>query len=106
MKSKRHALRFPCGHQSVSYKTAYDDGEAVLLNVSSAGCAFNQPSLQLSMHEKILVSIPLQEKNSVFQAQGVVVRTEHGVTAIRFTLLEPEDQKQVVKYFSQMMRKT
>lgn len=98
-------MRFPCGNQPVRYKTAYEDGEAVLLNISSAGCAFNQPSLQLSMQEKILVSIPLPEEDSAIQAQGVVVRTENGFTAIRFTLLEPEDQERVVKYYSKMMRK-
>lgn len=105
MKSKRRALRFPCGHQPVNYKTAYDTGEAVLLNVSTLGCVFEQPSLPLSMHEKILVSIALLGEDSVIQAQGVVVRAEKGVTAIRFTLFESEDQKQVIKYFSTMMRK-
>ncbi len=105
MKSKRRALRFPCGHQPVSYKTAYDAGEAVLLNVSTAGCAFEQPSLPLSMQEKVLVSITLLGEDSVFQAQGVVVRVKNGFTAIRFTLLESEDQEQVIKYFSKMMRK-
>jgi hypothetical protein len=105
MKSKRFALRYPCGHQTVGYKTAYDAGEAVLLNVSTVGCAFEQPSLPLSMHEKILVSILLPEENLVIEAQGVVVRIEDRCTAIRFTLLEHEDQIQVIKYFSKMMRK-
>jgi len=57
------------------------------------------------MHEKILVSIALPGEDSVIQAQGLVVRAENGFTAIRFTLLESEDQKQLIKYFSKMMRK-
>ena len=84
MKSKRRALRLPCGRHQVSYKTAYDAGEAVLLNVSTVGCAFEQPSLPLSMQEKVLVSIALLGEDSVIQAQGVVVRVENGLTAIRF----------------------
>ena len=105
MKSKRCALRFPCGQQPVSYKTAYDAGDAMLLNVSTAGCAFEQPSLPLSMEEKVLVSIALLGEDSVIQAQGVVVRSGKGFTAIRFTLFEAEDQEQLIKYFSKMMRK-
>lgn len=105
MKSKRCALRYPCSHQPVSYKTAYEEGEAVLLNVSTAGCAFEQLSLELSMHEKIIVSIALPEEDLVIEAQGIVVRIEDSFTAIRFTLLESEDQMQVIKYFSEMMRK-
>ncbi len=105
MKSKRRALRFPCGNQPVSYKTAYDAGEAVLLNVSTVGCAFEQPSLQLSIDEKILISIALVGEDSVIQAQGVVVRVENGVTATRFTLLEAEDKDMIIKYFSRMIRK-
>ncbi|GAB6191190.1 PilZ domain-containing protein [Desulfocastanea catecholica] len=105
MKSKRRALRFSCGHHQVSYKTAYDAGEAVLLNVSTVGCAFEQPSLPLSMQEKVLVSIALLGEDSVIQAQGVVVRVENGFTAICFTLLETEDQEQLIKYFAKKMRK-
>lgn len=105
MKSKRSALRFPCGHQLVSYKTAYDDGQALLVNISTKGCAFEQPSLPLSMQEKILVSIALSGEDSVFQAQGIVVRVSGGCLAIHFTLVELEDQVKVRNYFSKLMRK-
>ncbi len=105
MKSKRRALRFPCGHQPVSYKTAYDAGDAVLLNISTVGCAFEQPSLSLSMQEKVLVSIALLGQDSIIQAQGVVVRVWNEITAIRFTLFEADDQEKLIKYFSKMMRK-
>lgn len=106
MKSKRYALRFPCGHHVVSFKTAYDAGEALLLNVSIEGCAFVESSLPLSLQEKILVSIALPGEEQIFQAQGVVVRVESGgCTAIRFTLVEPEDQAMVRNAFSKLMRK-
>ncbi len=107
MKSKRCALRFPCQDQLVSYKTAYEAGEGRLKNVSTAGCAFEQPNIPLSMHEKVLVSIVLPGAESVFQAQGVVVRVEPfpGNTAIHFTLVEPEDQLLLRNHFAELMRR-
>jgi hypothetical protein len=105
MKSKRSALRFPCDHQLVSYKTAYDTGEAQLINISTAGCILFELTMPLSMQEKILVSIAFPEEDYMFQAQGVVVRIENDSTAISFTLVEPEDQAQLRRYFSRQMRR-
>ena len=105
MKSKRSALRFPCGHQLVSYKTAYDDRQALLVNVSTEGCAFEQASLALSMQEKILLSIELPGEDAVFQAQGIVVRVSGSSAAIYFTLVEIEDRVKVRTFFSKLMRK-
>lgn len=107
MKSKRCALRFICWDQSVNYKTAYEDGEAQLLNISTSGCAFVLPTLPLSVGEKLLVSLELPDENTIFQAQGSVVRVENeGCVAISFTLVEPEDQALMRNYFSQLMRTT
>ena len=97
-------MRFPCSHQLVNYKTAYEAGEALLLNVSTAGCAFLQPSLPLSMHEKTLISIALPGEDTALEAQGVVMRVDNTCTAIHFTLIEPGDQARIRKYFSKMMR--
>jgi hypothetical protein len=89
----------------VRYKTAYDAGEARLLNVSTAGCAFTEPSHPLALEEKVLVSIELPGEDAVFQAQGVVVRVESGgCTALHFTLVEPEDQSLVRNHFARLMR--
>lgn len=90
----------------VNYKTAYDAGSALLQNMSTEGCAFSQLSLLLAMEEKILVSIELPGQDFVFQAQGKVVRVEkNGLAGIHFTLVEPEDQSVVRKYFAKMMGK-
>jgi hypothetical protein len=106
MKSKRSALRFSCTDQPVSYKTAYDAGEAQLLNISAVGCAFLQPSCPVSVGEKILVTLHLPAAEVPFQAQGVVVRIENnGCTAVQFTLVEPEDQSLVRNHFSKLLRK-
>jgi hypothetical protein len=105
MKSKRSALRFPGSHQPVSYKTAYDPGEAQLINISTSGCVFLGLTLPLSRQEKILVSITFPGEDYIFQAMGVVVRVEDNCTAICFTLVEPEDQAQLRRYFSRQMRR-
>jgi PilZ domain len=105
MKSKRNALRFPGAGLPVSYKTAYDAGEALLINISATGCALQQPSQPLAVAEKILISLDLPGQEQVLQAQGKVVRVETtGVTAIQFTLVEPEDQGQIRTFFSRQMR--
>ncbi|MGB3221797.1 MAG: PilZ domain-containing protein [Desulforhopalus sp.] len=105
MKSKRSALRFPCDHQLVSYKTAYDTGEAQLINISTAGCVFSELTMPLPMQEKILASIAFPGEGYTFQAQGVVVRVENDCTAISFTLVEPEDQAQLRRHFARQMRR-
>lgn len=106
MRSRRGALRFTCEGPPISYKTAYDAGEARLRNISSTGCAFFQASLPLSVGERILVTVELSGEEEVFQAQGIVVRLEDGgCIAIRFSLVEPEDQVLVRNYFARQMRK-
>lgn len=104
MKSKRSSLRFPCSNMLLSYKTAYDEGEARLVNISIDGCAFEQPSLALPLHERVLVSFTLPEEDYVFEARGIVVREDIECTAVRFTLVEHEDQVKVRKHFSRLMR--
>jgi len=106
MKSKRCAFRFISDNQSVSYKTAYDAGEALLVNISTGGCAIKQLSLPLEMDEKVLLSFPLPGIESSVEAQGVVVRVgDDGHIAIRFTCVEPEDQATIRIHFSKQMRK-
>jgi hypothetical protein len=106
MKSRRRALRFSCNHR-VRYKTAYDEGEAILINVSTGGCAFQQLSLPLHLQDKILVSITMPGcVTPVFEAQGIVVRVDDDCTAIHFSLVEPDDQIHMRNYFSKQMRKS
>jgi hypothetical protein len=104
MKSKRSSLRFPCSNQLLSYKTAYDEGQARLVNISTEGCAFEQPSLALTLQERILISFTLPGEDYVFEARGVVVRVGSVSMAIRFTLVEYDDQVKMRKHFSKMMR--
>lgn len=91
----------------MSYKTAYDAGEALLIDISAGGCAFEQLSLSLAMHEKVLVSIVLPTESYIFQARGMVVRVDdNGRTAIKFTVVEPDDQAKIRIHFSRLRSKT
>jgi hypothetical protein len=105
MKSKRSALRLACSDHLVSYKTTYEEGQARLVNISTDGCAFEQPTVVLSINEKILISVALPGDENAFEAQGVVVRVNDQCTAIRFTLVEQKDQAEVRRYFTTIMRK-
>ncbi len=105
MVSKRLALRFPCNRLPLRFKTAYDDGEGWLLNVSTDGCAFSPVDRLLTMGEKILVSIELQGENEIFQARGEVARIDaQGLAAVRFTLAEPEAKALLRRYFTRLRR--
>ena len=103
-KSKRHALRHCCNNYTVKYKTAYEQGEARLINISSDGCAFESATVPLSLQEKIFFSFELEEKQNIIEAKAVVVRTDKNIFAVKFILIEPETQNLIRIYFAQKLR--
>ena len=86
--SKRSAFRFRCSKEPVTYLTAYDEGEALLKNISTEGCALEWATNPPELDEKILLSIDLQEEDSVIQIQARVVRVEHKDFAVKFLLID------------------
>ncbi len=105
-KSKRKALRLCCHKHPVTYKTAYDDGEGFLINISSGGCAFESATLALSVQEKVLVSIELDGKENIVEAKAVVVRVKENEIAVKFILIEPSSQSLIRSYFTKKLRTT
>jgi hypothetical protein len=106
MTSKRGALRFPCAHHPLRYKTAYDEGQAKLINASTTGCVFEELSLPLAIRDRVLITIALGAEKAEFQARAVVARVEgNGAVAVHFTVVEPESQAQLRNYFSRLMRR-
>ncbi|MCK5069698.1 MAG: PilZ domain-containing protein [Desulfocapsa sp.] len=103
-KSKRNALRLCCNSHVVTYKTAYDEGEACLINISSTGCLFECASLPLSVQEKILIRIKLEDEQSAIEAKAVVVRMDDKQIATEFIIVEPETQNLIRSYFTQKLR--
>lgn len=107
MKSKRAAFRFPCHHQRVRFKTAYEDGEASLLNISTDGCALQSPSVPLSINEKILITIEPEGQEESFEARSQIVRVENNdVLGLQFTVLELSTKTQIRNYFSRKFRES
>lgn len=102
--SKRNALRLCCNKHSVTYKTAYDEGEAHLINISSGGCFFGSATLPLSVREKVFISIKLEEEQNVVEAKAVVVRAKENKFAVKFILIEPATQSLIRTYFTQKLR--
>lgn len=106
MESKRAAFRFPCSHHRVRFKTAYEDGEASLLNISTDGCALQSPSVPLAVDEKILITIEPEGQEESFEARSRVVRVEEDVLGLQFTLLEIATKTQIRNYFSKKYRES
>lgn len=104
MKSKRAAFRYPGRPLKLKYRTAYEDGEAWLVNISTDGCAFESASVPLSVDERILIRISPEGAEKSFEARSLVVRADENGYAIRFILLEPENKTLIRNYFSRKMR--
>lgn len=103
-RSKRNALRVRCEGHSIRYKTAYDEGEGALINISSGGCVFESATLPVSVQEKVFISIELGGKDSIVEAKAVVVRAEEDQCAVQFTLIEAPAQRLIRTYFIQKLR--
>jgi len=104
-KSKRNALRLSCNGHLVTYKTAYDEGQGRLINISSGGCVFESATLPVSVQEKVLISIKLEEKENMVEAKAVVVRATEDQFAVKFILIEPSTQSLIRTYFTQQLRR-
>ena len=98
--SKRAAFRFRCSKEPVSYRTAYEEGEGVLTNISTEGCAVEWSTNPPELDEKILLSIELEGENRTIEVQAQVVRTEGNDFAAHFTLIEPDARTLIRKYFA------
>jgi len=101
--SKRNGLRLCCNNHTVIYKTAYDEGEAHLVNISSGGCFFESANLPLSVREKIFISIELKAEQNIIEAKAIIVRAQEDAYAAKFILIEPATQGLIRSYFTQQL---
>lgn len=99
--SKRSALRFSCTRESVKYKTAYHDGEGMLVDISTAGCAVDAVTIPLQEQDIVLVSIEFFDTDQVIEAKSVVVRRGETSFAVKFVLIEEATRGLIRKYFAQ-----
>jgi len=103
MKSKRSAYRFKCPGELIRYKTAFSEGEAELVDISTDGCALQKTTCPVFLEEKLLISITLTD-NIVLEMQGKVIRDEGNGLGIHFTLIEEETKLRLRNYFAEKQR--
>ncbi len=103
MKSKRSAYRYKCSGEAVRYKTAFSEGGAELVNISTDGCALQEATCPVSIKEKILIIITLAD-DTVLEIQGKVMRNAENGFGIRFTIIEEETKLRLRNYFAEQQR--
>jgi hypothetical protein len=103
LKSKRQALRFSCRKEPITYRTAYEDGEALLKNISTDGCALEWATNPPELGEKILLRIELEEEGQTVEIRARVVRVEGSDFAVQYLLIEPTAKSLIRSYFSRKL---
>ncbi|NNF45642.1 MAG: PilZ domain-containing protein, partial [Desulfofustis sp.] len=86
------------------YRTAYEDGKALLKNVSTDGCALEWATNPPEVDEKILLIIELEGEDTVVEIQARVMRVEDKDFAVKFMLIEPAAKTRIRNYFSRKSR--
>ncbi len=102
--SKRSSFRFRCSKEPVTYRTAYEEGEALLKNISTDGCALEWATNPPELDEKILLCIELGEEGQNVEIKARVVRVEDGDFAVTFLLIEPTSKTLIRNYFARKLR--
>ncbi len=104
VKSKRQALRFRCRKEPITYRTAYEDGEALLKNISTDGCALEWATNPPELGEKILLRIELEGEEQTVEIRARVVRVEGSDFAVKYLLIEPTAKTLIRSYFSRKLQ--
>jgi len=98
-KSKRQAFRFRCSREPVFYRTAYEEGEALLKNISSEGCALEWSTNPPERGEKILLRLEFFD-SEIIEIQAQVVRVEENDFAVKFLIIEASAKRAIRNYFA------
>ncbi len=102
--TKRGSLRFNVRSYSLRYKTEFDDGGGEVVNISTGGCALKNVDVPLSLHEKVLLLLPLDEGGKELEIGATVIRVEEDSLALQFSNISEESKQQIVKLFAGMQR--
>ncbi len=101
-RSKREALRFrPVAYQ-VQLRTAYEDLDVFLQNISTHGCALTHVSYPLVLQEKILLVVPLQDESVEIGAR--VVRLEGETVGVKFIQVSESARQRLFSFFARLQR--
>ena len=103
-KSRRKAYRFFGDRLPIQYKTRFEDGEGVLRDISTSGCALSSVTVPVLLQEKVLIILVLPGGNEKIEATGRVTRVEADSFAVSFTLIESASVKLIQTFFFQALR--
>jgi len=101
LRSKRRSLRINCQKREVRIRTNYEEGTAVLINISTKGCAVVESSLDPEIGEVVLISFSIEGgygETSLIEIQAKILRKEPQM-AMQFTRIEPETESLILKFF-------
>lgn len=102
--SKRLALRFAGDSQHLRYKTEFDDGEAVIANVSTSGCALWKTTVSLTKNEKVLIVLKLEDNKDPLEISARVIRVEGDHVALQFLTYTDGAKQRILKFFANKQR--
>lgn len=103
-RTKRLSLRFSIKDYRVNLKTEFEDGEALIDNISAGGCSLLEPSLELLEGEKILLVLEYDDSVSQDEVAGKVLRCSENSVAIQFHGVSEEKKQRIVKFFAHKRR--
>ena len=104
MKSRRKGFRYGNFEIPVTFKTAYSDGNALLVNISTGGCCLKKASPGLEPGDRFLLAVALDDITAPLEARGVVLRVEGEYAAARFVVISDGTQNQIRLRFAEIMR--
>ncbi|OEU51090.1 MAG: hypothetical protein BA866_03000 [Desulfobulbaceae bacterium S5133MH15] len=102
--SKRNSLRFNIKAQPVRYKTAYEDGEAFLVNISTGGCAVRKASVPVALTEKILFSFDIHSLDEPLEIRAICARLEDDGFAVQFLGIDDVEANRIIKLLAGQAR--
>lgn len=102
VKSKRQAFRFRCNREPITYRTAYEEGEALLKNISTEGCALEWSTNPPELDERVLLRLEF-DGQEVIEIQARVVRVEGNDFGVKFLIIEPTAKSAIRKHFARSL---
>ena len=87
-----------------SFKTEFEDGQGVIENISAGGCALKDIDVKLTLNEKILILLELDQADGEIEIGARVVRQDKGGVAVQFSDISDDNKQKLVKYFARIQR--
>jgi hypothetical protein len=106
MKSRRQEFRYSKFQMPVSFKTAYEQGTAQLVNISTGGCSLKDVSPCMTPKETFLLTIDADDIERPIEAKAVVLRVKGDTVAAKFIIIAASSQNLLRSYFAKKTRHT